>query len=231
MVHAHLCHANDKFHHKSVERSTYGIMFLGTPHEGTDATEWATLLLGIQSIYSETNNAVLRDLRLHSPRLQQQLSQYSSISRNYKTKFFFEMYDTPLFGGFKKRVRLSYIRMPVFLTQDICSSFPSSLRLSQGQLMQSQFLCTRIMLVWQSLRQEAMGTSRLLLRTYSTWSWSPHRRLQSGGSHTIDMKVRSAIEIIFINLSVFCRSGPKRASRRRNHETRWGVSLDTYTHV
>jgi hypothetical protein len=117
MVHAYLCNENDKSHHKSVERSAYGINFLGTPHQGSEATDWATLLLGIQSIYSETNDAVLQDLRLHSPRLQQQLSQYSSISRNYKTKFFFEVYDTLLPGGFKKRVRLSWIHTLMFLTQ------------------------------------------------------------------------------------------------------------------
>jgi hypothetical protein len=32
-----------------------------------------------------------------------------------------------------------------------------------------------------------------LLRTYSTWSRPPHRRLRSGGSRTIDMRVCSAI--------------------------------------
>ena len=106
MTHAHLCNANDKSHHKAVERSTYGINFLGTPHQGSDTSDWATLLLGIQSFYSKTNDAVLQDLRLHSSRLQQQLSQYSSISRNYKTIFFFEVYDTLVLGGFKKRVSL-----------------------------------------------------------------------------------------------------------------------------
>jgi hypothetical protein len=114
MVQAHLCNENDKSHHKSVERSTYGINFLGTPHQGSEATDWATLLLGIQSIYSETNDTVLQDLRLHSPRLQQQLSQYSSISRNYKANFFFEVYDTLLPGGFKKRVRRSCIQTLMF---------------------------------------------------------------------------------------------------------------------
>jgi hypothetical protein len=104
MVHAHLATTNDKFHHKSVELSTYGINYLGTPHQGTDATDLAALLLGIQSIYSETNDAVVRDLRLHSSALQQQLSQYSSISWHYNTKFFFETFDTPQIGGFKKRV-------------------------------------------------------------------------------------------------------------------------------
>ena len=133
MVHAHLCNENDKSHHKSVERSTYGINFLGTPHQGSEATDLATLLLAIQSIYAKTNDAVLQDLRLHSPRLQQQLSQYSSISRKYNTKFFFEVHDTLLPGGFKKKVRLSSIQILVFLMQDICSSFQSSPRLSQGQ--------------------------------------------------------------------------------------------------
>lgn len=69
MVHARLCTNNNKSHHKSVELSTYGINYLGIPHLGIDATELAILLLGVQSIYSETNNAVLQDLRLHSSAL------------------------------------------------------------------------------------------------------------------------------------------------------------------
>jgi hypothetical protein len=107
MVHSHLATKNDKFHHKSIELSTYGINYLGTPHQGTDATDLATLLLGIRSLYSEITDAVVQDLRLHSAALQQQLSQYSSISQNYKTKFFFETYDTLLIGGLKNRVRYS----------------------------------------------------------------------------------------------------------------------------
>ncbi|KAF8069116.1 hypothetical protein FPV67DRAFT_1625304 [Lyophyllum atratum] len=103
MVQAHLSTRSNKFHHKSVELSTYGINFLGTPHLGTD-TDLADLLLSIQSIYSDTNDAVLRDLALHSPALQQQLSQYASISGNYKTNFFFETFDTELFGGVRKRL-------------------------------------------------------------------------------------------------------------------------------
>jgi hypothetical protein len=82
-------------HHKAVELSTYGILFLGTPHQGADGIDLAKLLLGIQSIYSKTNDAVLKDLQSHSPALQQQLSQYTPISGNYETKFYFELLSNP----------------------------------------------------------------------------------------------------------------------------------------
>ncbi|KAF8066996.1 hypothetical protein FPV67DRAFT_1416824 [Lyophyllum atratum] len=108
MVHAHSASRGNNFDHKAVELSTYGINYLGTPHTGTDATDLANLLLGIQSIYSDTNDAVLRDLIPYSPALQQQLSQYSSISGRYKTKFFYETYDTLLVGGIKKRLVPKY---------------------------------------------------------------------------------------------------------------------------
>jgi hypothetical protein len=101
MLRAHL--AAKQTHHKAIDISTYGIIYLGTPHQGANGVDLATLLLGIQSIYSETNDVVLRDLRSHSPALQQQLAQYSTISSKYDTRFFFEVYETVLFGGLKRK--------------------------------------------------------------------------------------------------------------------------------
>ena len=191
MVHAHLATQYNKFHHKSIELSTYGINYLGTPHQGTDTTDLATLLLGIRSIYSETNDAVVQDIRLHSAALQQQLSQYSSISQNYKTKFFFETYDTWQIGGFKKRVCHSLHSGASALTRDIFRSFQNFLRLSQGQSMRSRFLCTRTTWACQSLGAIVMGTSGLLLHTCLVWSRLLRRRSGSDGIHTNDMRVCS----------------------------------------
>lgn len=56
-------------------------------------------MLRIQSIYSNTNDAVLKDLGLHSKALQQQLDLYSAISHRYSTKFYYEVYPTKLFAG------------------------------------------------------------------------------------------------------------------------------------
>jgi hypothetical protein len=74
-----------------------------------------------------------------------------------------------------------------------------------------------------------------LLHTYSAWSRPPHRRLQIGGSPTIDMRVCSAIVMrsksFSFNISVLRRNDQKRASWRRDHETRWGDSLGIHIHV
>jgi hypothetical protein len=104
MLYAHLATKGNRFLHKTLELSTYGINFFGTPHQGTDAADLGNLLLLIQSIYSDTNNAVIRDLGPHSPALQQQLSQYAAISGTYRTIFFYETLDTNS-GGIRKRVR------------------------------------------------------------------------------------------------------------------------------
>jgi len=64
-------------------------MFLGTPHQGAESVDLALFLLRIQSIYSQTNNTVLKHLQRDSEFLQAQLSQYASISGNFDTKFFY----------------------------------------------------------------------------------------------------------------------------------------------
>ena len=92
------------FSHKAIELSTYGLIFLGTPHQGTKHVKLASLILDIQSIYSETNHTILQDLRSHSRALQQQLDQYTSISHKYETKFCYEMYKTKLFAGKSMKV-------------------------------------------------------------------------------------------------------------------------------
>ena len=82
--------------------STYGIIFLGTPRQGTDSVDLALLLLQIQSIYSQTNEVALTHLRRDSEFLQEQLFQYESISGNFDTKVFYEMYPTPIPGGMQR---------------------------------------------------------------------------------------------------------------------------------
>jgi len=84
--------------------STYGIIFLGTPHQGVENVDLGLLLLDIQSIYSKTNKTVLKHLQRDSELLQTQLSQYASISGNFDTKFFFEVYPTRIFGGMQRMV-------------------------------------------------------------------------------------------------------------------------------
>jgi hypothetical protein len=103
LIHANI---NEYIPYKSVERSTYGILFLGTPHQGSAAVDLATLILRILSIGFDTNDTILNDLGLHSKALQQQQDQYNQISRRYATKCYYEMYATKLPLG--KRVKVGW---------------------------------------------------------------------------------------------------------------------------
>ena len=116
LISANSASLNHNFHHKAVELSTYGILFLGTPHQGVHDIDLALLMLRIQSIYCETNDAVLKDLRLHSKALHQQLDLYATISHKYVTKFYYEMYQTKLFAGKSVQVRHSLYLTLSFLT-------------------------------------------------------------------------------------------------------------------
>jgi hypothetical protein len=106
LIHASSASRGHLSDHKGIEISTYGIIFLGTPHQGSESVDLGLLLLQIQSIYSHTNDAMAKHLRRDSEMLQQQLSQYSAISGKFNTKFFFEAYPTLLPGGIRRVVSI-----------------------------------------------------------------------------------------------------------------------------
>ncbi|KAF8221360.1 hypothetical protein L208DRAFT_1328490 [Tricholoma matsutake] len=101
-----LIHAdrNEYAPYKAVEHSTYGIIFLGTPHQGSAAVDMAALILQILSIGFDTSNSILSDLALHGKALQQQQDQYNQISLRYATKCYYEMYPTKLPLGKKMKL-------------------------------------------------------------------------------------------------------------------------------
>ena len=103
-MHAHLSTKENLFSHKAVALSTYGIIFLGTPHQGTQSAEFGHILLNIQAITRPVNDALLKHLSRNSEALEQQLSQFVSISKDFVIKFAFETYSTYLAGGFKNLV-------------------------------------------------------------------------------------------------------------------------------
>jgi hypothetical protein len=77
--------------HKWIALSTtYGILFLGTPHQGADMLASAKLL----SINS--NNLWLKHLSSNSEWLNDQLTYYNPISKDFHTIFLYEMMGTKL---------------------------------------------------------------------------------------------------------------------------------------
>jgi hypothetical protein len=74
--------------------STYGIIFLGTPHQGGNGVQLGKLLVNIASEFVAADDGLLKHLERDSEWLQQQLGQYGPISGDFVTKFAFEEYKT-----------------------------------------------------------------------------------------------------------------------------------------
>jgi hypothetical protein len=144
VCHQVLIHANSAIHDKEVELSTYGMLFLGTPHQGVDGDDMAMLLLRIQSIYSKTSDTALEELQLQSKAIQQQLSPYLPISKRYSMKFFFELEQTTLLDGGSELVN-DFLHIFYIYSNYSLRLFRKVVLWSLEQLVQNQFLSRRIM--------------------------------------------------------------------------------------
>ncbi|KAK0622435.1 hypothetical protein B0T14DRAFT_563886 [Immersiella caudata] len=85
--------------HRSIKVSTYGIIFMGTPHQGGSGVQLGRLMVNVASLFVAADDRLLRHLERDSEWLQQQLGQFSSIGEDFVTKFAFESYETPTFLG------------------------------------------------------------------------------------------------------------------------------------
>jgi hypothetical protein len=93
--------------HLSIKLSTYGILFMGTPHQGAAGVQLGELVLRIASMFIPTDNKALRHIDQDSEWLQQQLQQYAPISQSIVTKFAYEtMPTTSIAFGRKVMVRV-----------------------------------------------------------------------------------------------------------------------------
>ena len=104
LIQAHNTHKGHLFEHKSIELSTYGVLFIGTPHQGSDSASMAKILFSIQRLFWETSDVMVKHIMRDLEELDRQLSQYLSISGQFVTKFFFESYCTLLLSGIKQLV-------------------------------------------------------------------------------------------------------------------------------
>ena len=68
----------------------------------------AKLAMRIMSLYTNTNNYLLKQLEAHSKGLNDQLEQFKSISTDFETVFFVESYATPLPGYGSMLVNIKY---------------------------------------------------------------------------------------------------------------------------
>ena len=99
MIHSESTREGALEEHRSIKLSTYGILFMGTPHQGGSGVHLGELMLNVASIFATTNDRVLQHLERDSEWLQQQLGQYAPISRDFVTKFAYEILPTPIALG------------------------------------------------------------------------------------------------------------------------------------
>jgi hypothetical protein len=76
--------------YKAIKLSTYAVLFFGTTHQGATLATWGKLLADIAGFIGNPNKETLRNLERNSEWLQHQLSQYTFISSDFVTKFYYE---------------------------------------------------------------------------------------------------------------------------------------------
>ncbi|MCJ1262558.1 hypothetical protein MMC22_002428 [Lobaria immixta] len=83
---------------RSIKLSTYGIIFMGTPHHGGHGVGIGKILLNVAKMQGDVSDSLLKHLEEHSELLQQQISEFSLISQSFDIKFAYETQPTLLAG-------------------------------------------------------------------------------------------------------------------------------------
>ncbi|SLM38624.1 Tetratricopeptide-like helical domain [Lasallia pustulata] len=99
LIHSEAARRGALEEHRSIKLSTYGILFMGTPHQGGSGVHLGELMLKVASIFVTADDKILKHLERDSEWLQQQLGQYAPISNEFITKFAYEMFPTRIALG------------------------------------------------------------------------------------------------------------------------------------
>ncbi|SLM35632.1 P-loop containing nucleoside triphosphate hydrolase [Lasallia pustulata] len=99
LIHSEAARRGALEEHRSIKLSTYGILFMGTPHQGGSGVHLGELMLQVASIFVTADDKILKHFERDSEWLQQQLGQYAPISNDFVTKFAYEMFPTRIALG------------------------------------------------------------------------------------------------------------------------------------
>ncbi|KAM3533698.1 hypothetical protein MY4038_003013 [Beauveria bassiana] len=99
LIHSDAARQGANPEHRSIKLSTYGILFMGTPHQGGNGVQLGRVLANIASLVMAADDRLLKHLERDSEWLLQQLGQYGPISNEFVTKFAYETYPTPTVLG------------------------------------------------------------------------------------------------------------------------------------
>ncbi|CAH0020139.1 unnamed protein product [Clonostachys rhizophaga] len=101
LIHSDASRQGALLEHRSIKLCTYGIIFMGTPHQGGNGVQLGRLLVNIASVFVAADNHILQHLERDSEWLQQQLGQYGPITNDFVTKYAYEAYETATAFGRK----------------------------------------------------------------------------------------------------------------------------------
>lgn len=148
--------------HRSIKTSTYGIFFMGTPHQGGNGVELGKLLLNVASVFVTADDRLIKHLGEQSEWLQQQLGQYGPISRDFVTKFAFEEYETPTIRGHSLLLCFCFSTR---YSRLLYRSFPKHQQLSPAQPTLSRLPSMPIIETWSDSNRRRTALTRLSLGT------------------------------------------------------------------
>ncbi|KAJ8131405.1 hypothetical protein O1611_g2223 [Lasiodiplodia mahajangana] len=86
--------------HRSVKVSTYGIFYMGTPHQD-DGVQIRPFLANVASIFTPADYRILKTLEKDSKWLERKLGQYNRISSEFVTRYAYETNPTSTVLGNK----------------------------------------------------------------------------------------------------------------------------------
>ncbi|KAG7403952.1 Nephrocystin-3 [Fusarium oxysporum f. sp. raphani] len=99
LIHSDAARQGALLDQRSVKLSTYGILFMGTPHQGGNGVQLGRVLANVASVFVATDDRLFKHLERDSEWLLQQLGQYGPISGEFVTKFAYEEYPTSIAPG------------------------------------------------------------------------------------------------------------------------------------
>jgi hypothetical protein len=166
--------------HRSIKLSTYGVVFMGTPHQGGNGVQLGRLLVNVASLFVAADDRLLKHLERESEWLQQQLAQYGPISSDFVTKFAYEEYETPTAFGRSILVRgLSTLLDKWLLTRNRLYPAPPPWCLARRTPSRLPYM--RTTKTWSDTRRGGTAGTILYRNTSRSWQPLPLKRLSDAG--------------------------------------------------
>lgn len=140
--------------HHAIAVSTYGIVFMGTPHQGGNGVAVGKALVTMASLFVKADDKILKVLERDSQLLHTQLGQFATISSQFATKFAFETFPTPTVFGNTLIVRELATALLFRVLAHLGRLWRYLLQSFRASLMQNLWRSWRIIEKWAGFSQE-----------------------------------------------------------------------------